>query len=110
MQHFDEAITAFENGLKQYDTTCEAYFGLAKTYLGVGDTLNARNNLNKAQETLPYKHTDIYKEYLNEIYQEDLDRLKKRLWLRTFIRFYFARLCRDYEQIFNFHGENSRNR
>ncbi|WP_421811985.1 hypothetical protein [Flagellimonas sp.] len=50
-----------------------------KFTFSVGDTLNARNNLNKAQETLPYKHTDIYKEYLNEIYQEDLDRLKKRL-------------------------------
>ena len=75
MQHFDKAITSFETGLEQYETTCEAYFGLAKTYLAVGDTVGARNNLNKAQENFVYKHTDHYKEYLNEIYQEDLDAL-----------------------------------
>ncbi len=79
MENFDKAITAFESGLTQYETTCEAYFGLAKTYLAVGDTISAKNNLVKAQETLAYKHTDPYKEYLNEIYQEDLDELSKKL-------------------------------
>ncbi len=75
MGNYDDAIVSFENGLEQYETTCEAYFGLAKTYMQMGDTVKAKDYLKKAQETIEYKRKDPYKEYLNEIYQEDIDRL-----------------------------------
>nr|WP_297788781.1 tetratricopeptide repeat protein [uncultured Allomuricauda sp.] len=76
---YEEAISSYENGLAQYDTTCEAYFGLAQVFLKLGDTIQAKYNLAKAQETIGYKYDDIYKEFLNEIYQEDLDALSKVL-------------------------------
>ena len=79
LDKYEEAISSFENGIAQYDTTCEAYYGLAQTYLKLGDTINAKYNLAKAQETIGYKYDDIYKEYLNEIYQEDLDVLLRVL-------------------------------
>ncbi|MBW8241426.1 tetratricopeptide repeat protein [Muricauda oceani] len=79
LENYGDAIRAFKKGLEQYDTTCEAYFGLANTYLKVGDTVSAKNSLTKAQGTLIYKRDDPYKQQLNEIYQEDLDELTATL-------------------------------
>ncbi|BDW94107.1 hypothetical protein MACH07_29390 [Flagellimonas marinaquae] len=78
MQNYNEAIGAFKTGIEQYGNTCEAYYGLAKTYLTMGDSINAQINLQKAQDNIQYKYSDGYKEYLNEIYQEDLDELKTK--------------------------------
>jgi hypothetical protein len=52
---------------------------LAQTYLKLRDTINTKYNLAKAQETIGYKYNDIYKEYINEIYQKYLDALKTDL-------------------------------
>jgi len=79
LENYEHAILAYKKGLAEYDTTCEAYFGLAETYLKVGDTINAKHNLKKAQESLKYKRNDPYKEFLNEIYEEDLVELSNKM-------------------------------
>lgn len=79
LENYEHAILAYKKGLVEYDTTCEAYFGLAETYLKVGDTINAKHNLKKAQESLKYKRNDPYKEFLNEIYEEDLVELSNKM-------------------------------
>lgn len=52
MGNYDDAIVSFENGLEQYETTCEAYFGLAKTYLQIGDTIKTKDYLKRHRKPL----------------------------------------------------------
>ncbi|WP_297704715.1 tetratricopeptide repeat protein [uncultured Eudoraea sp.] len=76
---YNGAISSFESALIQYDKTCEADFGLGRTYLQLGDTLKGIDYLRKAKENIAYKRDDTYKEYLNEIYQEEIEDLLANL-------------------------------
>ncbi|MEZ2416208.1 tetratricopeptide repeat protein [Muriicola sp. E247] len=79
LANYKEAISSYEEALKQYEQTCEAYFGLGKTYLQLGDSLTASAYLKKAKENIRFKREDYYKEYLNEIYLEEIDDLLRKL-------------------------------
>ncbi len=79
MSQFQNAKKAFESSLLQYEDIPEAYFGLGKTYLQIGDTTNAIKFLNKAKEKITFKREDHYKEFLNEIYIEDIEEFMESL-------------------------------
>jgi tetratricopeptide (TPR) repeat protein len=74
-----EAITAYETALKYAPTTCEAHLELARIYLRQVQFEKARFHLEQATKTLAYKRDDYYKEYLNEVYETDLEALRSRL-------------------------------
>ena len=75
----ENAISAYEQALQQYESTCEAYFGLAHVYLQLGDTTKAKEALGNAGKYIEYKRNDPYKEFLNEIYVQDIRILLKSL-------------------------------
>jgi len=75
LANYQDAKTSFENALSLYEKTPEAYFGLGKTYLQIGDTVNALHFLNGAKDNIAYKRDDHYKEFLNEIYVEEIQKL-----------------------------------
>lgn len=73
--NYANAKASFEDALSQYDKTPEAHLGLGKTLLQMGDTMNARNALNTAKVNIAFKRDDPYKEFLNEIYLGDIQKL-----------------------------------
>ncbi len=75
MSEFENAKSSFENALAQYEKTPEAHFGLGKTFLKMGDTANAINSLNLAKKNIAFKRDDPYKEFINEIYIEEIQKL-----------------------------------
>lgn len=75
MSEFENAKSSFENALAQYEKTPEAHFGLGKTLLKLGDTANALNSLNLAKKNIAFKRDDPYKEFINEIYLEEIQKL-----------------------------------
>ena len=72
---FEKAKSSFENALSHYDKTPEAHFGLGKTLLQMGDTVNAINSMKTAKDNIAFKRDDHYKEFLNEIYVEEIQKL-----------------------------------
>ncbi|MFS4418114.1 tetratricopeptide repeat protein [Maribacter sp. 2307ULW6-5] len=79
MGNTTQAISEFQYALEQYPQTCEAHFGLARTYLSLGQREKAEEHLALAEENLIYKRDDHYNEFLNEIYWGDIAQLKKKL-------------------------------
>jgi len=75
MSDFESAKSSFENALSQYENTPEAHFGLGKTFLKLGDTANAIKSLNHAKKNIAFKRDDPYKEFINEIYLEEIQKL-----------------------------------
>lgn len=79
LTNYEYAILQFNKVLATYDNTCEAHFGLAKTYQKLGDLEQARMHVNRAAETIAYKREDVYNEFLNEIYLSEIIDLKRSL-------------------------------
>lgn len=77
--NYEEAILSFQKALEQFENTCEAHFGLARAYLQLGDTAQAMVHLRRAKDNIAYKRDDPYKEYLNEIYLQDINALAARM-------------------------------
>lgn len=77
--NYEQAILSFQKALEQFENTCEAHFGLARAYLQLGDTAQAMVHLRRAKDNIAYKRDDPYKEYLNEIYLQDIDALAARM-------------------------------
>ena len=75
LANYEDAKASFEMAISLYDKTPEAHFGLAKTLLEFGDTANAVKSLSTAKDHITYKRDDPYKEFLNEIYLEEIQKL-----------------------------------
>ena len=74
LANYANAKASFEDALSQYDKTPEAHFGLGRTLLQMGDTINARKALNATKVNIALKRDDHYKEFLNEIYLVDIQK------------------------------------
>ena len=77
--NYEKAISEFNRALEQFDATPEAHLGLAKAYQKAGDLQKAGEHLLKAEENMKYKRNDSYKEFLNEIYPQDILKMKTKL-------------------------------
>jgi len=77
--HYEIAITQFVRALEQSANTCEAFFGLAKTYEKMGQKSKAIEYAKLAEENIAYKREDVYNEYLNEIYLLEIQEYRKYL-------------------------------
>ncbi|SFW38743.1 Tetratricopeptide repeat-containing protein [Sinomicrobium oceani] len=79
LRNHEKSIKEFQRALKQSDKICEAYFGLAKVHLRLGEKEKAKNFIEKAAHTISHKRDDVYNEYLNEIYLSEILAFKKSL-------------------------------
>ena len=77
--NYEQAITEFHRALEQADATPEAHLGLAKAYQQLDNLEKAKEHVLKAEDNLKYKRDDAYKEFLNEIYLQDIQEVKKEL-------------------------------
>lgn len=77
--NYDQGIVVLKEGLNQYDKICEAHYWLAKIYQTLNKMDSAREHIQKARDLIAYKRDDIYNEYLNEIYIDDIISLKQQL-------------------------------
>lgn len=77
--NIERAILEFERTLKQSDKTCEAHFYLAKIYYEKGNSEKANEHILEAEASIEYKRDDPYKEFLNEIYLNEIIELKQEL-------------------------------
>jgi tetratricopeptide (TPR) repeat protein len=78
--NYKAAILELERALHQYGKTCEAHVNLAEIYLELGDIDKAKEHLAAAEDSFPYRRNDVYNEFLNEIYWEDVSGLKQKLF------------------------------
>ena len=74
--NMESAIVEFQRALNQSDKTCEAHFYLAKIYQEKGDLEKANEHILEAEASIEYKRDDPYKEFLNEIYLNEIIELK----------------------------------
>lgn len=79
LKNYQKAIKEFKRALKQSEYTCEAHFGLAKTYIKLYNFKEANYHILKAEENISYKRDDNYNELLNEIYLSEIINLKQQL-------------------------------
>ncbi|MFS4491716.1 tetratricopeptide repeat protein [Maribacter sp. 2308TA10-17] len=77
--NYEKAISEFKRALAQSASICEAHFGLAQTYLKIGNVELAKTHLKKTEESMVYKRDDEYNEYLNEIYLWEVLEFKEQL-------------------------------
>ncbi|MCF6295795.1 MAG: tetratricopeptide repeat protein [Flavobacteriaceae bacterium] len=77
--NYEKAVSEFKRALNQSENTCEAHFGLAKTYQEMGNLEKAKEHILKAEENIGYKRNDIYNEFLNEIYLSEILEFKQQL-------------------------------
>lgn len=79
LKNYSTAIKEFERALKQSEYTCEAYFGLAKSYYKLNNINKANYHILKAEENIDYKRNNGYNEFLNEIYLSEIIDFKEQL-------------------------------
>lgn len=77
--NYENAIKEYQRGLNQFEHLCEAYYGMAKAYYKLGNLEEAKINVLKAEVRIQYKRKDVYNEFLNEIYIEELLEFKENL-------------------------------
>lgn len=77
--NYQKAISEFQKALNQFEYTPEAYFGMAKAYVEIGEIQKARENLIIAEDNMHYKRDDVYNEFLNEIYLSEILEFKQQL-------------------------------
>ena len=80
--NYNKAISEFQRALKQSEHIPEAYFGIAKALDKLGHIAKAKENILKAESTMHYKRDDVYNEFLNEIYLQEVLEFKEYLNLK----------------------------
>lgn len=77
--NFKKAILEFERALRQSENTCEAHFGMARTYEKLEQKSKAIESARLAEENIGYRREDNYNEFLNEVYLSEIQEFREQL-------------------------------